>query len=272
MKILLIGLGILCGLYLMAATAMFAFQRQLLFTPSNRAPSPAEAGLEAVVEHVLNAEDGTRIKLWHAPASAGAPTVLFFHGKGGEIAGRPQRWAAYRDAGLGVAFLSYRGFGGSDGSPSEAGFRQDAVAAYSWLIAQGVDPDRIVVIGESLGTGVAVGLGAERPVGALILEAPYTSVVDVAERRYPWLPVRRLTLDRFASLEQIPAVAAPLLVLHGTADSRIPPEMGIALHTAAKGPKELILVPDTGHVGLFSPETWAREIAFIARTLPRTTP
>lgn len=272
MRILLLATAVLAGLYLLAVLAMFGLQRQLLFDPSNRAPTPAEAGFDAATEVILVASDGTRIKLWHAPAAKGQPTILFFHGKGGEIADRPKRWAACRAAGLGVAFLSYRGFGGSDGHPSEAGLLQDAAAAHDWLVSNGVKSQQIALVGESLGTGVAVGLAAQKPVGALILEAPYTSVVDVAAKRYPWLPVRWLMLDRFESLELIGDISVPLLVLHGTADTRIPPEMGVAMHAAAPGPKELILVPDTGHVELFNVPTWAQEIAFIDRVIKPISP
>ena len=255
------------AVYLMAVAALFSFQRQLIYYPSRNAPSPAEAGFEGASEHVLTALDGTSIRLWFAPAAPGAATVLYFQGKGGEIADRPRRWAAYRAAGLGVAFLSYRGYGGSDGAPNEVGLHQDADAALAWLLTQGIPAHRIAVIGESLGTGVATRLAADHPVGALILEAPYTSLADVAARRFPWAPVRVLIRDTFPSLDHISAVTEPLLILHGTADTRVPTEMGKALYAAAVGPKELVLFPGIGHVDLFGPTIWAEELRFIARTI-----
>lgn len=175
----------LVGLYLIGVTSLFLFQRQLIYDPSRNAPSPAEAGFDGATEHVLSAADGTRILLWHAPADPGAATILYFQGKGGEIADRPNRWAAYRAAGLGVAFPGYRGFGGSDGSPTEAGLHQDADAALDWLLSQGIPASQIDIVGESLGTGVASRLAADRQTGALILEAPYTSLADVAAGRFP---------------------------------------------------------------------------------------
>lgn len=258
----------LAALYILAVATLFLVQRQLIYSPTNNAPSPANAGFAGTTEYKLTAADGTRIVLWYAPAKPGAPTILYFHGKGGEIADRPQRWAAYRAAGLGTGFLSYRGYGGSQGSPTETGLHQDADAAYDWLMSQGIPPDQIVVVGESLGTGVATRLAADKQTGALILEAPYTSVADVAARRFPWLPARLLILDPFPSLDRIRKVDEPLLILHGTADTRVPTAMSQDLLEAAAGPKEIVLFPGKGHVDLFGPDLWARELQFIARQFP----
>lgn len=162
----------LVGLYLVGVTALFVFQRRLIHDPARNAPSPTGAGSDGATEHALAAADGTRILLWHAPAEGEAATVLYFQGKGGEIADRPDRWADCRASGLGVAFLSYRGHGGSAGSPTEAGLHQDADAAYDRLLSQGISAGQIVVVGESLGTGVATRLAADRKAGALITARP----------------------------------------------------------------------------------------------------
>ena len=154
---------LIIGLYLAVVAAMFLFQRQMQYLPTNRAPSPADAGFDGAAEHVLTAEDGTRILLWYAPAPEGAPVILYFQGNAGEIADRADRWAFYRDAGFGTAFLSYRGYGGSEGKPTEAGLHQDAAAAFAWLKAQGIGAGSIALVGESLGSGVAVRLAAGQP-------------------------------------------------------------------------------------------------------------
>lgn len=265
LKITLAGLA---TLYTLAVATLFIFQRQFIYSPTTKAPSPVEAGFADATEYSLTAADGTRIDLWYAPAKPGAPTILYFQGKGGEIADRPHRWAAYRAAGLGTAFLSYRGYGGSEGTPTETGLHQDADAAYDWLLSQNVPPDQIVIVGESLGTGVAVRLATDKQTGALVLEAPYTSVADVAARRFPWLPTRLLLHDTFPSLDRIRKVDEPLLILHGTADTRVPTAMGQDLLAAAAGPKEIVLFPGKGHVDLFGPDLWAKELQFIARQFP----
>ena len=258
-------LVVLALLYVAIAAAMFVLQRQLQYAPTQRAPSPAEAGFDGAAEVTLTTADGVRVVLWYAAAPPGRPTILYLHGNAGEIADRPKRWAFYRAAGFGVAWLSYRGFGGSGGTISEAGLHMDADAAYDWLLAQGVLPQQLAVVGESLGTGVAVRLAADRTVAGLLLEAPYTSTADIAAERYPWLPVRLLMLDQFRSVDRIGRVGAPILIQHGDADTVIPLRFGQALFDAAPVPKEFILRPGLGHEALFDSATWAAEVDFLNR-------
>jgi uncharacterized protein len=260
---------ILCALgYFAIAAAMFLFQRQLQYFPTHRAPSPADVGLADVQLAALATPDGERLTLWYAPATGGQPTILFFQGNAGEIADRAPRFSFYRSRGFGVAFLSYRGFGGSTGRISETGLITDALTAHDWLLAQGIGADRIVLVGESLGTGVAVQLAAQRPVGALILGAPYTAAVDVAVGLYGWLPVRWLMKDQFRSRDHIAAVTAPLLILHGTEDRVIPFASGHDLFAAANEPKQFVKLHGAGHQALFDRATWVHEAAFLASVLP----
>jgi hypothetical protein len=268
MRIILRGLLGLILVYGAVVAAMVLLQRQLQYAPTRRAPAPAEAGFEGASVVSLAAADGVALEMWHAPAPAGRPTILYLHGNAGEIADRPRRWAFYRQAGFGVAFLSYRGFGGSGGAISEAGLHRDADAAHAWLLAQGVAADRLAVVGESLGTGVAVRLAADQPVGALLLEAPFTSAADIAAARYPWLPVRLLMRDPFPSRDRIARVAAPILIQHGETDAVIPFASGRALFDAAPEPKTFIARPGLGHDALFDPETWAAERDFLNRLWP----
>ena len=255
-------------LYAAVLSATFVMQRQLQYFPSRADPAPAEVGLTGVTRQTLTTPDGETLVLWVAPAAAGRPTILYFHGNAGSIADRADRLAFYRAQGFGAAFLSYRGYGGSSGRITEAGLITDAVAAYDWLLAEGIAGDEIVLLGESLGTGVAVQLAARRPVGAVVLEAPYTAAVDVAALVYPWLPVRLLMKDQFRSSAHIGQVTAPLLILHGTADEVIPFAMGEALFAAANQPKTFVPLEDVGHEALFDPKTWALEAAFLAKLFP----
>lgn len=251
-------------IYLGIAALMVTFQRQLQYFPAQKALLPQALGLKSVTVVPLTAADGTRIVLWYAAPAPGQPTILYFQGNAGEIADRADRFAFYHARGLGVAFLSYRGYGASEGAPSEAGLIADAIAGYDWLMAQGTRPQQIVLVGESLGTGVAVQLAAAHPVAAVVLEAPYSAAVDVAADLYWWLPVRVLMRDQFRSIDHIGKVTAPLLILHGEADAVIPFAQGQRLFAAALGPKTFVALPDVGHETLFSPSTWAREVAFIA--------
>jgi fermentation-respiration switch protein FrsA (DUF1100 family) len=253
--------------YASVALGMYAFQRKLQYHAENKSLTPEAVGIIGASVETLTTADGEKIILWHAPAKAGMPTILYFHGNAGEIGDRPLRFNYYHDRGLGVAYVSYRGYGGSTGSPSEAGLIADAMAAYDWLIARGVEPSRIALLGESLGSGVAVQLAAKREVGALVLEAPYTSTAEVAAKIYWWLPVHALMKDQFKSIDFIAAVVAPVLIIHGEADELIPVEFGRRLFAAANQPKELEIVPGFGHDVLFEETTWAREVEFFARMI-----
>lgn len=253
------------GLYLVVLIAMFTFQRQLQYFPSHKAPHPDAVGLAGVDVIDLPTADSETVRLWYAQAKPGQPTVLYFQGNAGEIADRSDRFAYYQSIGFGVAFLSYRGYGDSTGSSTEAGLILDATTAYDWLIGQKIAPARIMLVGESLGSGVAVQLAAKHVVGGVALEAPYTTTADVAAGIYPWLPVRWLMKDQFRSIDHIAQITAPLLILHGDADQVIPYMFGQNLFAAANAPKTFETLPDQGHEALFDPNTWAREAAFFVQ-------
>ncbi len=263
MRILLILVVIAALLYAVVLVGMYLGQRQLMYFPSNDDPLPGDVGLAGVSVERLETRDGERLVLWHAEPAPGQPTILFFHGNGGEMAHRNGRFAAYQAAGLGVAFLSYRGYGGSSGTPTEAGLHMDADAAYGWLRDQGIAAEDIVVVGASLGTGVAVQLAARAEVAALVLGAPYSATDDVAAGVYPWLPVRLLMRDRFRSVDHIGSVRAPILIQHGTADTVVPFASGQALHGAAPQGTRFVAIEGAGHEVLFDPSLWQGEIAFI---------
>ena len=234
--------------YLAIVTAAWAFQRKLLYFPSATRVQPANAGLPDVVERVLATPDGQQIVTWVGAAKPGFATILYFHGNGGNLSGRAGSMAHYLRHGYGVMMMSYRGFSGSTGSPSEAANVADAVLAFDTLIADGIQPRDIVVYGESLGSGIATQVAVKRPVGGLILDAPYTSTVDVGAATYWFLPVRWLMADRYETIRHITRVTAPLLIIHGERDRVIPVAMGRAVHAAAPGRKQITTFPHAGHV------------------------
>lgn len=260
---------IICAGYLLVCMAMYAFQRQLQYFPSQRNPAPQAVGLSGVSAVQVTTPDGETLTAWHSPAPPRRPTVLFFHGNAGEIADRADQFAFWQAQRMGVLFVSPRGYAGSTGSVSEAGLITDAVAAHDWLTAQGGAATDIILIGESLGTGLAVQLAALRPVGAVLLEAPYSATVDVAARLYPWLPVRLLMKDQFRSIDHIARINAPLLIQHGTDDRVIPFALGQRLFDAATDPKTFVPLPGQGHDALYTPALWQTEALFIANLIAR---
>jgi fermentation-respiration switch protein FrsA (DUF1100 family) len=240
--LIVVSAGYACGL-----AVLFLVQRSFLFpVPQTLRTAPEAAGFPEAEEHVLNTADGEKVIVWHVPAKPGRPVVLYFHGNGDFLAGFFGRFRDLISDGTGMVALSYRGYAGSTGRPSEQGLLQDAAAAYAFTSAR-YSADRIVVWGFSLGTGVAVALAAEYPVGKLILEAPYTSIVDVAASAFPFVPVRWLMRDRFHSDQRIARVMAPLLVMHGVGDPTIPIALGERLFALAPEPKQFVRFPGGGH-------------------------
>jgi fermentation-respiration switch protein FrsA (DUF1100 family) len=238
---------VLGSAYLLVAVAAFFAQRKLMYFPDQTRVPPESFALAVVEERLLETPDGETLVAWYGPAAPGRPTLLYFHGNAGNLANRSERVRKYLARGIGVFILSYRGYSGSSGSPSERANVADAKLAYEALIADGVGPEDIIVYGESLGSGVAVQLAAEKPVGGVILDAPYTSIVDVAAGAYPYFPVRPFLFDRYESLRYLPKIDAPLLVIHGEEDEVIPVAMGRAVYAAANGPKEIVTFPGAGH-------------------------
>ena len=233
--------------YLGGLVALFLLQRSLLFPiPQVARTTPAAAGFPQAEEHVLTTADGEKVILWHVPARPGNPVVLYFHGNGDFLAGFFGRFREMIADGTGIVALSYRGYAGSSGRPSEQGLLLDGAAAYGFTSAR-YSADRIVPWGFSLGSGVAVALAAEHPVAKLILEAPYTSIADVAASALPFAPVRWLIRDTFRSDARIARVTAPLLIMHGARDPTISIGFGERLFALAREPKQFVRFPQGGH-------------------------
>lgn len=236
-------LGLALG-YVLLSLAACALQDSLLYFPDSSRPEPARWAVPDMAPVVLKTADGLALNAWYKP---GEPTLVLLHGNGGHIGHRGFKVRPWLDAGLGVLLVEWRGYGGNPGRPGEAGFLADGRAALDFLAARGIAPERIVLYGESLGTGIAIMLAAERPVGRLILEAPYTSVVDVGASHYWFLPVRLLARDAYDAAAVAPKVSSPVLVIHGEADAVIPARFGRALFDVLPEPKQARFIPGAGH-------------------------
>ena len=189
-------------LYLGFVTLLYAAQRTMMYLPERMRTPPEAAGLPQAEEVVLDTADGERVIVWHIPPRDDRPLVLYFHGNGGSLRYRAARFQALADDGIGLVALSYRGYGGSSGSPSEQGLIADAEAAYAFA-RKAYPAERIVLWGESLGTGVAVAIAAAHPVARVILQSPFTSAAAIAAQAYPFVPVRWLMKDPFHSDRRI---------------------------------------------------------------------
>jgi uncharacterized protein len=234
--------------YLGLGALMYFAQRTLMYFPDRARTPPAAAGFPQAQEVTLDTADGEKVIAWHVPPRGDRPVVLYFHGNGGALNLRVDRFRRIVAQGVGLVALSYRGYGGSSGKPTEQGLIEDARAAYAFAAER--YPGRIALWGESLGTGVAIALASEKPVTRLILDAPFTSAVDVAASVYFLLPVRLLMKDQFRSDQRIRNVTAPVLILHGEADTIIPIRYGERLLAMVPGEKRMVRFKEGWHVDL----------------------
>lgn len=266
-----IAAGVAVGLPLV----VYLLQEQLIFYPQ-RLSEPRRAEIARrfpeVQEISLAGADGTRIHAWfvNSLSSQGAPLVVYFGGNAEEVSwmlegvGDPRIGAT-----PGVAWLlvDYRGYGASEGKPSEAALVADALALYDHAITlPGVDAQRIFAFGRSLGSGVAVQLAASRKLAGLVLAAPYDSLVEVARHYYPFLPVSWMLKHRFESIAHAPHLQVPLLCIVAGRDEVIPVERAERLYEAWGGTKRKVLLPGARHNDMDSaPEFWPAIRSFVGR-------
>ena len=229
---------------------MWSMQRRFMYFPTNGVPTPDEIGLTDVEPVTFETTDGLRLSGWFVAVSGPSPhvTVLVFNGNAGNRAHRSSLAAALHRHGLQVLLVDYRGYGGNPGTPTEKGLAADSRAAGAFLAGRpDVDASRLVYFGESLGTAVAVDLAVEHPPAALVLRSPFTSMGDLGQHHYPFLPVRLLLRDRFASIDKIGRIRVPLLVIAGGRDRIVPIENSRRLYDAAVAPKTLLVLRDADH-------------------------
>jgi uncharacterized protein len=249
--------------YVALAVVMYVAQRALMYFPDRIRTAPPDAGLPQAEEIFLDMPDGERIIVWHIAPHPGHVVVLYFHGNGGSLRYRVDRFKALTAAGEGLVALSYRGYGGSTGHPTETGLITDAAAAYAFATAR-YSTDKIVVWGESLGSGIAIAIAAEKPIARLILEAPFSSAVDIAAHAYPFLPVRWLMKDQFRSDLRIAKVRSPVLIFHGDRDGVVPIASGERLYHMVEAPKRFVRVRGGEHetLGAFGIVEAARQFMY----------
>lgn len=250
------------------------FEEQFIFFPTvypdgNYQFIPRSLSLE---DHWFTATDGVRLHGWLLRADPTSPALVVSHGNAGNISHRLELIRQLHRFGCTVFIYDYRGYGRSEGSPSEEGLYLDGAAAFDYLATlDGIDSKRVVLFGQSLGGAVAVDVAAKRRPAALILEATFSSARDVAAELYSFLPARFLLHSKFDSESKIRTISVPLLMLHGSVDSIIPISLGRKLFNAAKPPKQFFEIPGASHndLSLVGGERYFRMIReFLEKVLP----
>ena len=229
-----------CGITLY----LYFSQSRMLYYPElpSRALDATPAAVGLPFENIrLTTEDGIQLHAWYVPAVAARGTLLFNHGNAGNIAHRLDSIRLFNSLGLNVLIFDYRGFGESEGKPSEQGTYRDARAAWNYLHEnRGIAAQQIVIFGRSLGAAIAVDLASQVPSAGVIIESAFTSVPDMAAHLYPWLPVRFLVRYRYDSAAKIGRISSPLLVMHSREDGIIPYSQGEELFAQANKPKQFL--------------------------------
>jgi uncharacterized protein len=261
---MLIAVAACVALYAALVIGLFVGQRKILFRCDAAEVDPATLGLKAEILR-LKTEDGETLLAWRVLPAPGQLLILYFHGNAGGLDLRVERFRAIAKAGMGFLAIEYRGYASSTGSPSERGLKLDGEAAYAAAVASGVAPERIVALGESLGSGVAVALAARHNLGALVLDSPYSSIVDVAASAYWFVPVRALLRDPFRNDLLIGTIHTPTLIVHGSKDVVVPIRFGEKLFGLANPPKDFWRVEGAAHLAMG--ERLAETLDWITQTV-----
>ncbi len=246
---------------------IYFFQRSLQYVPDrNPAGSPQEHGLVHMQAVAVTTADGLTLQAWYQPPRAGNDkVVVYFHGNAGHHANRASKIAHFIEAGYGVYLCGYRGYGGNPGSPSEQGLYADARAGLVWLQSTGIALRDMVFYGESIGGGVAVQMASEAAPPVMVLEAPFSTAVDVARKHYAWLPVDRLMHDKFDNIEKIKEIKTDLLIVHGDKDEVTPIALAQRLFDAANHPKQFITINGGHHSDLYQHRAAEAIIEWLAK-------
>jgi len=248
--LLLLSAG-LTGLYLVALGALYLAQDRLIYPRPPHRGDVTLAGFETVR---LRTADGLDLVAAYRASRGDRATLVFFHGNGDSLIGAEAAMRSLGEAGYGLLLVEYRGYGGNPGRPREAGLYTDGRAALDWLGARGIAGQRIVLVGNSLGSGIATQLATERPVAGLILISPFTRLIDAVAPHVPFVPVRWLLRDRYDNLAKLRRRKIAMLVLHGQADTVIAAAQGAELAGAVEGAR-FVSVPGAGHELAYRMET-----------------
>ncbi len=234
--------------YAAMLAALYGLQRSMLYVGGGELLPPADIGLTEVEVLTLETPDGERLAAWYHAPEPGQRTILYLQGNAQTLSDRALPFSGFMEAGYGLLAISYRGFSGSTGTPTQDGLVADALTAYEWLAKRG---ELVIVYGQSLGSGVAVQLAAQRGVEAIVLEVPFSAAVDVAAQQYPLFPVRLLMKDQWRSRDLIADINAPLLIVGAGQDRVIPVQQSRQLFEIAKEPKHYVVLPDSGHIDVW---------------------
>ena len=259
-------IALILAAYLFLVSLMFLNQKKLIYYPDQNKPDPQGFGVGDIRVIKVRTQDNLSLKGWYLPpAKDTLPVLLVFHGNAGHIGYRDHFIKTYKKAGMGVLLAEYRGYGGNEGKPHEEGLYLDARAYLQFLKEdQGIQSSRIVLYGESLGTGVAVDLATDKNIAAVILEAPYDSFTSLAQTHYGYIPfLSYMVSEKFDSISKISRLEMPKLFLIAEKDQVVPAKHALNLFQEAPEPKKKVIFKQAGHNNFYDFETGKAAIDFL---------
>tara|TARA_Y100001960_G_C14734445_1_gene859485 strand:+ start:1088 stop:1888 length:801 start_codon:yes stop_codon:yes gene_type:complete len=239
-------------IYLIVGFFLFFLQRKILFNICGKPKKPQEYGLNDIEEVSITAHDGQKLLAWYSPPKPNNPVLIYFHGNSFDIGERAFRIKKYIEMGWGVCLLAWRGYSGNSGKPTEKNLYIDGDSAIQWVQDKSkYNLDNIIIYGESLGTGVAVQMATIYKFKSIILEAPFTSITDIAKKKYFMYPVKYLILDHFNNFSKIDKLLSPVLIISGKKDEIVPHEHSVRLFSKANTPKHHLFIDEAMHNDLY---------------------
>ena len=243
-------ISLLLGLitYLIVLTYIYLYQRNLLYHPLDNGYQEDKINFDYKEIFIQNKE-GIKLKAWlHEKDLINKKTIIFFHGNAGNLRNRNYKLNELSKFDVNFLIVAYRGFSGNQGKPSEQGLYEDARSTLNWLKIKGVKEKNLILYGESLGTAVAIEIAQNKDLAGIILESPFTSMVELAQKYYPFIPVKFLLKDKYETIKKLPNINSPLLVLHGRLDSIVPFSMSEELFKKANKPKFKYFIDNDDHM------------------------
>ena len=224
-------------IYSLVLTLTYIFQRNLLYHPTENNYSGDQILVDIEKVKIKTSDNIELISWYHNKDFNKYKTILYFHGNAGSLENRIHKINHFKDINVNFLIFAWRGFSGNKGKPTEKGLYEDAKSAVQWLKLKGINEENIILYGESLGTGVAIEIAQNKNFSGVILESPFTSMIDTGKDKYPFLPVRFLLKDKYENNRKIKNIKSPILVMHGKIDKIVPFYMGKKIYELANEPK-----------------------------------